>query len=230
MLKRIVVIVVATVVFTAGGLHAAPPAQFQAWGSHGPNEPALEAGWTELREPVRFFPESEITAEERQRGFLITVPDPMTVIGPEAVPLACERATALNLFAPRGEYDSASFVLHAIAPLADVQIAVGELRSIQGHAIPADWFDVRFVRSVRVPVDQKAKTFRREPFLLEKRKTVSASSEWRGCRDMDKTEGPLGYRCQWSHRYVFPQGSFHAGGCCGHLADATVGAAPYRKA
>ncbi len=113
--------------------------------------------------------------EERQRGFLITVPDPMTVIGPEAVPLACERATALNLFAPRGEYESASFVLHAIAPLADVQIAVGELRSIQGHAIPADWFDVRFVRSVRVPVDQKAKTFRREPFLLEKRKTVSAA-------------------------------------------------------
>ena len=75
--------------FTAGGgLRATPPAQFRAWGSHGPKEPALEAGWTEVREPVRLFPESAVTAEERHRGFLITAPDPMTVIGPEAVPLA----------------------------------------------------------------------------------------------------------------------------------------------
>ncbi|MGA2617964.1 MAG: hypothetical protein ABSF26_10165 [Thermoguttaceae bacterium] len=176
MMKKTAAVVLAATFFTAGGgLHAAPPAQFRAWGSHGPKEPALEAGWTEVREPVRLFPESAVTAEERQRGFLITAPDPMTVVGPEAVPLACERVTALSLFGARGEYETASFVLHAIAPLEDVQIDVGELRSAQGQVIPADWVDVRFVRSVRVPVDQKAKTFRREPFLLEKRKTVSAA-------------------------------------------------------
>ncbi|MGA2064348.1 MAG: glycoside hydrolase domain-containing protein [Thermoguttaceae bacterium] len=176
MLKKAVVLVLAATLFTAGGgLRAAPPVQFRAWGSQGPNEPALETGWTEVREPVRLFPESALTAEERQRGFLIAAPDPLSVVGPEAVPLACERATALDLFGPRGEYETASFVLHAIAPLEDVRIDVGNLRAAQGQVIPADCVDVRFVRSVRVPVDHKAKTFRREPFLLEKRKTVSAA-------------------------------------------------------
>jgi hypothetical protein len=175
-MKKTVVLVLAATFFAAGGgLHAAPPAQFRAWGSYGPKEPALEAGWTEVREPVRLLPESAVTAEDRQRGFLITAPDPMAVIGPEAVPLACERVTSLNLFAPRGEYETVSFVLYAIAPLEDVQINVGGLRSAKGQVVPADWVDVRFVRNVRVPVDQKAKTFRREPFLLEKRNTVSVA-------------------------------------------------------
>ena len=97
MMKKTVVLVLAAMFFTAhGGLHAAPPVQFRVWGSHDPKEPALEAGWTEVREPVRLFPESAVTAEERHRGFLITAPDPMTVIGPEAVPLASERLTRLN--------------------------------------------------------------------------------------------------------------------------------------
>ena len=175
MRKTVALVLAVTLSAAGGGLHAAPPAQFRAWGSYGPKEPALPAGWTEVREPVRLLPESAVTAEERQRGFLITAPDPMTVIGPEAVPLACERVTAIDLFAARGEYETASFVLHAIAPLEDVQIDIGDLRSAQGQVIPADWVDVRFVRSVRVPVDQKAKTFRREPLVLEKRKTVSAA-------------------------------------------------------
>ncbi len=56
-----------------------------------------------------------------------------------------------------------------------MQIDVGDLRSAWRQVIPADWVNVRFVRSVRVPLDQKAKTFRREPFLLEERKTVSVA-------------------------------------------------------
>ncbi len=175
MKKTAVLVLAAALVTAASGLNAAPPAQFRVWGSRGPKEPALEAGWTEVRQPVRLFAESAVTAEERQRGFLITAPDPMTVVGPEAVPLACQRATAFSLFGARGEYETASFVLHAIAPLEDVQIDVGDLHSARGQVIPADWVEVRFVRSIRVPLDLKAKTFRREPFLLEKRKTVSAA-------------------------------------------------------
>jgi hypothetical protein len=175
MTKRILLVLIATFVTATSGLRAAPPEQFRVWGTRGPTERPLPAGWTEVREPVRLFPESAITAEERERGFLITAPDPMTTVGPEAVPMACERATELSLFGPRGEYEAASFVLHAIAPLQDVQIAVSDLRSAAGQVIPADAIDVRLVRSVRVPVDEKAKTFRREPFLLEKPKSISAA-------------------------------------------------------
>ncbi|MGO8749758.1 MAG: hypothetical protein ACLQNE_27700 [Thermoguttaceae bacterium] len=61
-------------------------------------------------------------------------------------------------------------------PLDDLEVDVGDLHSAKGHTIPADHVDVRFVRAVPIPVDAKAKTFRMEPFLLEKRRTTSVSA------------------------------------------------------
>ena len=64
MTKNRVVLVLAVTWFAAGGLRAAPPVQFQVWGSHGPKEPAPKAGWTEIGPAVRLLPEWTAAPEE----------------------------------------------------------------------------------------------------------------------------------------------------------------------
>ena len=99
----------------------------------------------------------------------------------ESMGLSSGPATELRLFAARGQYESASFVVHALEALSAVRVEVGELRPVAapvggagaaaGQAIPADQIDVRVVREVRTQVPGQAKTYRLEPFLIERRAT-----------------------------------------------------------
>ena len=156
-------------------VRATPPEQFQVWGSVAPQAPPVPAGWTELRDPFRALSTLQPTLEEQQRGFVVAACEPLTIVPPYAVPLPQERTEELTLFAARGQYEPATFLIYAVDTLDDVRVAVHDLRSGADHVIPADHLDVRFVRSVRVPVDGKAKTYRAMPFLLEKRQTASVA-------------------------------------------------------
>jgi len=152
---------------------AAPPEQFGVWGTAGPEFPPPPAGWTEVREaqvgPATVTP----TAEEQKRGYIVFARDPLVEVSPYAIPFPSERVGALKAFAAQGEYEPLSFLLHGLEALDGVTVEAGELKSDKGDAILADHIDVRIVRSVRLPVDSKAKTFRLQPFLLEKRKAFA---------------------------------------------------------
>ena len=179
---------------TALWASAAPPEQFRVWGSAGPEFPPVPDGWTEAADASQPLVPVRPTPEEARRGFVLFARDPFVPVAPSAVPLPSERATELKLFAARGEYEPASLCLHALQPLAGVQVQVGELRSAKGDAIPADHVDVRFVRSVRLPLDAKAKTYRLQPFLLEKRKSIAVAKGqtaqvWLTLKVPEKAEG-----------------------------------------
>ncbi len=175
--SRYVLLALAIMAGGSGYLYAIPPPQFRAWGTVGPEAPLLPEGWTEAREPASALTEARLTAEERRRGFVISALDTSTTVSQRAVPPVSDRIAEVGLSAARDEYESTGFVLHAIHPLEDVRVDVSGPRSAAGRAIPADYVDVRFVSTVRVLVDPKAKTFRRQPFLLEKRQTVSVPQD-----------------------------------------------------
>ena len=61
------------------------------------------------------------------------------------LPPVCKEATEMKLFACRGEYESASFVVSAAEPLESVRIEVGQL-SGPGGSWPTDAVDVRVVK------------------------------------------------------------------------------------
>ena len=61
------------------------------------------------------------------------------------LPPVCKEATTMKLFACRGEYESASFVISAAQPLESVKIEVGQL-SGPGGRWPKEAVDVRVVK------------------------------------------------------------------------------------
>jgi hypothetical protein len=143
--------------------------QFQVWGRAGPALPPVPPGWTAAERPPELLPPWTPTPEERRRGLVVFARSPFATVTAETTPAAAERTETLVTFAAQGEYEPVTFALRALRPLSSVAVRVGELRSSSGGSIPADFIDVRVVRAVRVPVDRKAKTYRLEPFLLEKR-------------------------------------------------------------
>jgi len=151
------------------GATAAPPAQFAAWGSAGPELPRLPAGWREA--PAEEAPALTWTptAGDNARGYVVFVRDAMTPVGPADRGFAAEQVEELEASAARGEYEPVSFSIHALRALGNVRVEVGELRLGGGRVIPADHVDARVVRCVRTIASAKDKTYRLEPFLLEKR-------------------------------------------------------------
>jgi len=173
-LLRCIAAMVALHLLTGGRLEAEPPEQFRVWGAAGRESPALPAGWTEAPDATDgLLPPA--SSEEQQRGYALVARDPMSAVGQDASAADAVRANELKGFAAVGEYEPFTFGIHALKELNEIKIAITELRSGENLAIPADHVDVRFVRSVRVPVAGATRTYRLQPFLLEKRETVSLS-------------------------------------------------------
>jgi len=168
------VLLAAALLMGCGGrLTAAPPEQFRVWGTAGPDLPPVPEGWTEVREAPEALPPLTPTADEERRGYVLFARDPMVLVAPDSVPARAERVSELKTWATPGEYEPLTFAIHALEDLSGVKVQVGELRSDQGGAIPGEQGEVRVVRCVRVLVDPGAKTYRLEPFLLEKRETFA---------------------------------------------------------
>lgn len=174
--RRWVVLIVACGLALGNGLALAePPEQFRVWGSAGPKLPAPPDGWTEVRTAPDGLSTIAPTPEEQRRGYVLFARDPLAPVSPYSVPFPSERASELRAFAARGEYEPVSLCIHALEPLKGVTVAAGKLRSAKDDLIPADRVDVRVVRALLVPVDTKAKTYRLQPFLLEKRPAFSVA-------------------------------------------------------
>lgn len=150
-------------------LKAAVPEQFQAWGTAGPEFPPAPAGWREEIWKPEGLPPLTPTVEEQRRGCVTFKRDPFSEIDPNSPPAPAERVTNLFAFATPGEYEPVTLAIHALEDLRGVSVGLGELRATNGSKIPPDFLDVRLARSVRVPANAGAKTFRWRPFLLERR-------------------------------------------------------------
>jgi hypothetical protein len=69
------------------------------------------------------------------------------ILQDKPLPPVCKKTTAIELFACRGEYEPASFVVTASKPLAEVMIEVGPV-SGPGQQWPEEAVDVRVVKDV----------------------------------------------------------------------------------
>jgi hypothetical protein len=148
---------------------AAPPEQFTAWGTAGPELPPAPEGWTEVAPAPEALPALVPTAEEQAKGYVLIARDPFLPIPPNCVPAPSERADELRASCTKGEYEPITFAIHALSNLRGVRVEVSELTAPGDAAIPADHLDVRVVRCVREIVDADAKSYRLRPLLLEKR-------------------------------------------------------------
>jgi len=149
------------------------PRQFEVWAAAGPEYPPAPEGWSLVPsgdQSAAIVP----TPEESRRGYVVYARDPFVPIYPDTVPSAFERATEVTAFASIGEYEPLSFAVYALEDLSGLRLTVDALRSAEGGVIPADHLDVRVVRSVHVPADRAARTYRLVPWLLERRENVAA--------------------------------------------------------
>ena len=154
---------------------AAQPEQFRVWGSVGPDLPAVPKGWTEVRAAPDGLTAAAPSQAEQRRGYIVFARAPLAVVSPYARPFPSERATELRAFAARGEYEPLRVLIHALEPLDGVAVEASALRSAKDGLIPREHIDVRVARCIRVPVDPRAKTFRLEPFLLERRRAFAVA-------------------------------------------------------
>ncbi|HOD79810.1 MAG: hypothetical protein BWX88_02217 [Planctomycetes bacterium ADurb.Bin126] len=180
MRRHILIVLVSLEPLFASALSAAPPAQFAAWGTTcGPLKP-VPAGWRLIQpSPAPPPPPTEL---DRKRGFQI-LSDSGSTNG-ELRPI-----TALNLSAAVAEYESASFVLHALRPLEGVTLRIVEPPGPPGgpgvektDPASAGWplspanVDIRVARAIPFPLDAKAKTYRKEDWVLEKLPTLTLAA------------------------------------------------------
>ncbi len=150
-------------------LPAAVPEQFSVWGTAGPEFPAVPAGWSEEPGGPGGLPPVLPTPAEQRSGCVLFARDPLSIVGADSKPAPAERVKVIHTFAARGEYEPLALAIHALEPLDEVKVTAYELRAADGSVIPAGQLDLRVMRSVRVVVNAAAKTYRWEPFLLEKR-------------------------------------------------------------
>jgi hypothetical protein len=129
--------------------------QYRVWGSVAPSAPALPPGWSEAA-AAPGAQHARATAEALQHGFAVS--------------------NELTAIAARGQYLSLALPIQAFDELNGVRISTGPLRTSDGHKINADNVDIRAARPVRIVVNAAAKTFRNEPWLLEKRSAFAVTA------------------------------------------------------
>jgi len=140
------------------------------------------------------------TDAERARGYALFCRhylDPVTVF---SRPARSEIADRLVLFASPGEYEPATFALHAIGPLRGVTTSASDLTAPSGAVIASENVEVRTVRRLVCTRDGDRSRYYEWPLALERRAAAA-------CPAGDN----LGY---WVTVYVPPD------------ATPTVGASP----
>ncbi|MHB9028243.1 MAG: hypothetical protein ACYC9O_05705 [Candidatus Latescibacterota bacterium] len=163
-------------------------------------QPTVPEGWREI--PFEeTAPEPELTAPERDLGFMLFQRPITEPVYPNTRPRADERLQRLDVFAAPGEIEPVAFGVYSVRNLANFRVRVSPLRSESSGAIPASAVDVRLVTcwNIRYPSYQSTDTYRCQPELLEK---VTAHSS------------PAGECRQWWLRIRVPEkarpGVYHA--------------------
>jgi hypothetical protein len=132
------------------------------------NAAAKRPGWEEVPF-IEKNPEPELTAEERERGFLLFTRPITEIVYPNTRPLPEERFECLSAFATPGEFEPVTFALYPIQNLQGIKIVASDLQSDAGK-IPSTNVDIRLVTyyDIRFPNYNSPNTYRRIPELLEK--------------------------------------------------------------
>jgi len=124
----------------------------------------------EIRYPdPRSFP--ALTAEETRNGYLTFVRHYLDEVFPNTVPQREEVRREMKIFAAANEYEPATFAIHALEKLQEVQVTVSDLVSQRGEMIPRTDVAVQSVRYVEC-VQAGEKAFRVCPHILETRKRM----------------------------------------------------------
>ena len=143
------------------------PEQFRVWAPAGPAMAALPDGYTEDVPDPDAVPPLVPSIEDRQQGYVLFSRDALAPVPLSGDPAPSERAQEMRATAARGEMIPLSFAIHALDRLENLKVTVSDLRGPGGAVIAADQVDVRVVRPVRI--QSPGRTYRTEPFLLEKR-------------------------------------------------------------
>jgi len=114
-----------------------------------------------------------LTPDEQKRGFILFSRSYMRVLMKNAIPSASERINSLHINACPGEYEPATFSLHALRSLRDISIQASPLRGSGGTIEPYN-IDIRSVRYMPWKGQGRWGTFQSTlledaPLLLEKR-------------------------------------------------------------
>ena len=133
--------------------------------------PDVAARWQQS-EHVDPEPMPEFSAADRERGYAIFARHWSDVIYPNTVPRVEELDPKLEMFASLGEYEPATFTVHALDDLSGAAVSASEFRS--GDAvIPTQNVDVRSVRYMLVrPNYNRFFSYHVAPDVLEHREGV----------------------------------------------------------
>ncbi|HUS79660.1 MAG TPA: hypothetical protein VM283_00245, partial [Armatimonadota bacterium] len=110
--------------------------------------------------------EGEITAQDRERGYVAFARDYLRHVWPGTLPSDAERTAEIDCWATQGEYEPASF---AVVPLRDLGTCTVQVTDLQGDegVLPAASWDIRLARILRQRVGRNDKKFRRGPKVLD---------------------------------------------------------------
>ena len=107
-----------------------------------------------------------LSAEESSNGCVVFSKNCLELIYPSTRPLREEITDRLETFSPAGEYESATFAVHALREMKGVRIVTGDLTGPGGSRIAACSIDVRSVRCM--PRQDGPGVYVLRPTLLEK--------------------------------------------------------------
>ncbi len=148
-----------TVALAAAGASGELPDQFRAWGSRAKAHAYLgDAGLD-----VAGSAQVEASAQEKAQGFVVFSRPATAVVGPDFIPVAADRCTALEARDCPGQYGPITFAVFALQG-GDFSVSATDLVGPSGGKIGAENLDVRAIRYVKVTDGGKSEVI---PLLLE---------------------------------------------------------------
>lgn len=133
--------------------------------------PDVAEKWKETKH-VDDRPLPEFNNSDRDRGYAVFARHWSEVVYPNSAPRASELNPQLAVFAALGQYEPATFTIHALKDLAGVKVSAGDLR-LGDRVIPKQNIDVRYVRYMLVrPNYSMYFSYHVAPDVLEHRDAV----------------------------------------------------------
>ena len=110
--------------------------------------------------------EGDITAQDRERGYVAFARDYLKIVFPRTLPSDEEREADLNCQAAQGEHEPLSFAVKPLRDLGNCTVEVSDLSSGEA-ALPATCWDIRLARIERGRVGRNEKKYRLRPKVLD---------------------------------------------------------------
>jgi len=133
--------------------------------------------WTEVIRPVD-HPTPEYSAAQLARGYVVYQRPWVTPVWPNDLPRPDEMKEELRAFLSPDEYEPVTFTILPLKPLGAVEVEVSDLVSEQGHRLPSNDIQVRYVQYKIVRPNYKTfGTYYQAPSLLPRLDSPKALTE-----------------------------------------------------